>query len=129
MSLQSMAASQWVLVYSIKITILLVCDYYISNGYKNHKTRKVQLIYRFIGPFLSVVQTWDRRLALISEVIEEWMATQRKWLYLEGIFVGGDIRVQLPDEAKKFDDIDKSFRKVSSNNGTMNTDIERWVIN
>lgn len=60
-----------------------------------------------------MVQTWDKRLALISEVIEEWMATQRKWLYLEGIFVGGDIRVQLPDEAKKFDDIDKSFRKVS----------------
>lgn len=40
------------------------------------------------------------------------MATQRKWLYLEGIFVGGDIRQQLPEEAKKFDDIDKSFRKV-----------------
>lgn len=48
----------------------------------------------------------------MSEVIEEWMATQRKWLYLEGIFVGGDIRVQLPDEAKKFDDIDRNFRKV-----------------
>lgn len=41
------------------------------------------------------------------------MATQRKWLYLEGIFVGGDIRSQLPEEAKKFDDIDKSFRKVT----------------
>lgn len=58
------------------------------------------------------MQTWDRRLALISEVIEAWFATQRKWLYLEGIFVGGDIRQQLPEEAKKFDDIDKSFRKV-----------------
>ncbi|KAF9424734.1 hypothetical protein HW555_000035, partial [Spodoptera exigua] len=67
---------------------------------------------QFIGPFLSVVHTWERRLSLISEVIEEWMATQRKWLYLEGIFVGGDIRVQLPDEAKKFDDIDRSFRKI-----------------
>ncbi|KAM3960300.1 LOW QUALITY PROTEIN: dynein heavy chain at 89D [Aphomia sociella] len=67
---------------------------------------------QFIGPFLSVVQTWERRLSLISEVIEEWMATQRKWLYLEGIFVGGDIRVQLPEEAKKFDDIDKVFRKI-----------------
>lgn len=59
-----------------------------------------------------MVQTWEHRLYLISEVIEEWMATQRKWLYLEGIFVGGDIRAQLPDEAKKFDDIDRSFRKV-----------------
>lgn len=35
-------------------------------------------------------------------------------MYLEGIFVGGDIRVQLPEEAKKFDDIDKAFRKVSN---------------
>ncbi|XP_026741363.1 dynein heavy chain 10, axonemal [Trichoplusia ni] len=67
---------------------------------------------QFIGPFLSVVHTWERRLSLISEVIEEWMATQRKWLYLEGIFVGGDIRTQLPEEAKKFDDIDKAFRKI-----------------
>ncbi|CAK1584360.1 unnamed protein product [Parnassius mnemosyne] len=67
---------------------------------------------QFIGPFLSVVQTWERRLSLISEVIEEWLATQRKWLYLEGIFVGGDIRSQLPDEAKKFDDIDRSFRRI-----------------
>lgn len=74
------------------------------------------LTFRFIGPFLTVVQTWERRLSLISEVIEEWLATQRKWLYLEGIFVGGDIRTQLPEEAKKFDDIDKAFRKVVESN-------------
>ncbi|KPJ04007.1 Dynein heavy chain 10, axonemal [Papilio xuthus] len=67
---------------------------------------------QFIGPFLTVVQTWERRLSLISEIIEEWLATQRKWLYLEGIFVGGDIRTQLPEEAKKFDDIDRAFRKI-----------------
>ncbi|XP_049877279.1 dynein axonemal heavy chain 10 [Pectinophora gossypiella] len=67
---------------------------------------------QFIGPFLSVVHTWERRLSLISEVIDEWFATQRKWLYLEGIFVGGDIRTQLPEEAQKFDDIDRSFRKI-----------------
>ncbi|KAJ2948630.1 hypothetical protein O0L34_g7885 [Tuta absoluta] len=67
---------------------------------------------QFIGPFLNIVHEWDRKLSLISEVIEEWFAVQRKWLYLEGIFVGGDIRQQLPEEAQKFDDIDKNFRKI-----------------
>lgn len=41
------------------------------------------------------------------------MVVQRKWMYLESIFIGGDIRAQLPEEAKKFDDIDKVFKKVS----------------
>lgn len=41
------------------------------------------------------------------------MVVQRKWMYLESIFIGGDIRAQLPEEARKFDDIDKTFKKVS----------------
>ncbi|KAF2892470.1 hypothetical protein ILUMI_13689 [Ignelater luminosus] len=67
---------------------------------------------QFVGPFLSQVQKWEKNLSNIGEVIDEWLSVQRKWLYLEGIFVGGDIRAQLPDEAKKFDDIDKAFRRI-----------------
>lgn len=67
---------------------------------------------QFIGPFLSTVQNWEVTMHTISEVIELWVQLQKKWLYLEGIFVGGDIRLQLPDEAKKFDEIDKSFKKI-----------------
>ena len=40
------------------------------------------------------------------------MVVQRKWMYLESIFIGGDIRAQLPEEAKKFDNIDKLFKKI-----------------
>ncbi len=40
------------------------------------------------------------------------MLVQRKWMYLEGIFLAGDIRSQLPEEAKRFDQIDKVFKKV-----------------
>lgn len=67
----------------------------------------------FIGPFMSTVQKWEKCLTLVSEITEEWLVTQRKWLYLEGIFIGGDIRAQLPEEAKKFEDIDKVFRRVN----------------
>ena len=68
---------------------------------------------RFIGPFLETVNKWERNLSLVSEIIDEWTVVQRKWLYLEGIFVGGDIRAQLPEEAKKFDEIDRSYRRAS----------------
>jgi dynein heavy chain len=37
-------------------------------------------------------------------------------MYLESIFIGGDIRSQLPEEARKFDEIDKTFKKVSLEN-------------
>ncbi|XP_019604311.2 dynein axonemal heavy chain 10 [Rhinolophus sinicus] len=67
---------------------------------------------RFVGPFLETVHKWEKTLSLIGEVIEIWMLVQRKWMYLESIFIGGDIRSQLPDEAKKFDNIDRVFKKI-----------------
>jgi len=67
---------------------------------------------QFIGPFLHVVQEWEETMRTISEVLEAWMDLQRRWLYLEGIFVAGDIRLQLPSETKKFDDVDKNFMKI-----------------
>lgn len=67
---------------------------------------------QFVGPFLNSVQKWENDMRVVSEVIDAWLELQRKWLYLEGIFVGGDIRLQLPEEAKKFDNIDKAYRKI-----------------
>jgi len=66
----------------------------------------------FIGPFMGTVQKWEKCLTLIAEIADIWVAMQRKWLYLEGIFIGGDIRDQLPAEASKFDEIDKNVRRV-----------------
>ncbi|XP_076854099.1 dynein axonemal heavy chain 10 [Brachyhypopomus gauderio] len=69
---------------------------------------------RFVGPFLATIQQWEKNLSLISEVTEVWIAVQRKWMYLESIFIGGDIRSQLPEEAFKFDNIDELFKKIMS---------------
>lgn len=68
---------------------------------------------RFVKPFLEDVRRWEQRLSLIGETIEAWMLVQRKWMYLESIFVGSDdIRHQLPQEAKRFDNIDKTWKKI-----------------
>ncbi|CAG08487.1 unnamed protein product, partial [Tetraodon nigroviridis] len=69
---------------------------------------------RFVGPFLGTIQQWEKDLSLISETIEVWMLVQRKWMYLESIFIGGDIRAQLPTEAKKFDKLDQYFKEIMS---------------
>ena len=78
---------------------------------------------RFVKPFIQEVQGWEQKLSLISEVIEEWMQVQRKWMYLESIFIGSDdIRDQLPDEAKRFDKIDKGWADIM-NDTAKNTNI------
>jgi hypothetical protein len=81
---------------------------------KQHYRIVLFLACRFVSPFLSVVRKWEKTLCIVSEVVDEWLAVQHKWLHLEGIFSGGDIRQQLPDEATKFDDIDNGFCKVLS---------------
>ena len=68
---------------------------------------------RYVRAFIDDVRKWEGHLSLIGEVIEVWMLVQRKWMYLESIFIGSDdIRHQLPEEAKRFDRIDKSFKKI-----------------
>ena len=61
-----------------------------------------------LSALLPQVHLWEKKLALMGEVIMVWMVVQMKWMYLESIFVGSeDIANQLPREAKKFEDIDK----------------------
>lgn len=58
---------------------------------------------------------WIVKLSTVSEIIEMWMQVQNMWMYMEAVFSGGDIAKQLPQEAKRFQNIDKNYMKIVSN--------------
>ena len=60
------------------------------------------------------IREWVDNLNKIQETIDIWLQVQRKWMYLEIIFIGNeDIRQQLPKEAKNFESYHKTFKKIN----------------
>ncbi|XP_063098621.1 dynein axonemal heavy chain 2 isoform X6 [Cavia porcellus] len=67
---------------------------------------------RFVKAFEKDVDHWERCLSLILEVIETVLTVQRQWMYLENIFLGEDIRKQLPSESALFDQVNNNWKSI-----------------
>ena len=78
----------------------------------NQLTIQTLLGTRFVAGIRSQVEEWQNKLALIADVIDEWLTCQRQWMYLENIFGAEDIQKQLPEEAAKFSQVDKFWRDL-----------------
>ncbi|KAH1168316.1 dynein axonemal heavy chain 1 [Mauremys mutica] len=66
-------------------------------------------------PFEDRMNTWETKLKMTQDVLEEWLTCQRSWLYLEPIFSSEDINRQLPVESKRYQTMDRTWRKIMKN--------------
>ncbi|ALC45571.1 CG41497 [Drosophila busckii] len=68
---------------------------------------------KHIEYLLDKLSHWQRVLSGIDNLIVNWFEVQRKWIYLECIFIGSsDIRSQLPADAERFERIDVDFTQL-----------------
>lgn len=66
---------------------------------------------KFVEHFYDEVSSWQKKLSMADQVINTWNEVQRTWSYLEAIFIGSDdIRRQLPEDTKRFDNTDRTFK-------------------
>mmetsp|Transcript_10755 Transcript_10755/g.40251 ORF Transcript_10755/g.40251 Transcript_10755/m.40251 type:complete len:4525 (-) Transcript_10755:51-13625(-) len=68
---------------------------------------------RFNDFFIDQIEEWVKKLGLVDTNMYLLLDVQKKWQYLETIFIGSeDIREQLPEESKRFDSIDTELRRI-----------------
>ncbi|XP_068442262.1 dynein axonemal heavy chain 1 [Clinocottus analis] len=66
----------------------------------------------FKKTFEDRINTWESKLRMTQDVLEEWLTCQRSWLYLEPIFSSDDINEQLPVEGKRYQYMYQTWRSI-----------------
>jgi len=79
---------------------------------ENQTALQTMLGSKYIAAVQQEVDMWDKKLAHVSEVLDEWLQCQKAWMYLEPIFAAADIQRQLPREAKMFAEVDRFWKEV-----------------
>ena len=79
---------------------LMILNYLFNNRYSGLYRKEIQ---HHLQDFSNTLQ-----------ILENWLSVQNLWIYLEAVFVGGDIARQMPLEAKRFQNIDRNWVKIMS---------------
>lgn len=66
---------------------------------------------KYLATFEEEVTGWQRKLGNVSDVLAQMSEVQRKWAYLETLFIGSDeVKKELPESTERFVGIDKTFK-------------------
>lgn len=66
---------------------------------------------RYLATFEAEVTGWQKGLSMVAEVVLLLSDIQRKWSYLEPLFIGSEeVRRELPEDAARFEAIDKGVK-------------------
>ena len=66
---------------------------------------------KYYSSFQEKIDYWENTLSAISEIVDMILTVQRKWMYLESIFMAaGDISKQLPEEYTLFVSVNDGFK-------------------
>jgi dynein heavy chain 1 len=68
--------------------------------------------FRNVQEFQEDAAVWEGRLTSLRGIFEVWLETQRKWVYLRGIFKNPDIKAQLPSQFSRFKGVDSEFSSL-----------------
>lgn len=99
------------------IKLLTASDILIETLEADQVQLQNMLQTKYIAFFQDQVSSWQKGLSQADQVIQILREVQKTWAHLESIFIGTeDIRKQLPDDSKLFDEIDRDFKKVAEEN-------------
>ena len=65
-----------------------------------------------IKPIKQDVEKTEVRLKGYQDMFEDWVKCQRDWIYLEPIFGSEEIKVELPEPSKWFEEVDSKWRQI-----------------
>lgn len=65
---------------------------------------------RYVKRLRTEAEKWKKDINILMEMVDQWIMCQKNWMYLENIYKAPDIKKAMPDETKRFDQVDKFFK-------------------